>query len=235
MTPDEHRAALTTAIAAISATDLGSLTTPVPACGDWTIADVIVHTSTIQRWATRILTTHAQERPARGRGPDLAGQAVIDHFIEGATGLTDALDAADLDEVLYTFIGPRPAAWWLRRQAHETTVHAWDVHPAPIAAATAVDGIDELFEVFVPTLPADHVDGHGETVHLHATDADGEWLIRFDADRLAITPEHSKGDAAARGTASDLLLFAWSRIPPESLTTFGDPALLTRFQSTVTF
>jgi hypothetical protein len=39
---------------------------------------------------------------------------------------------------------------------------------------------------------------------------------------------HAKGDAAATGTASDLLLFLWGRATDDRLETFGDPSLLPR-------
>ena len=42
--------------------------------------------------------------------------------------------------------------------------------------------------------------------------------------------EHAKGDVAARGTASDLLLFLWGRVPATALEVFGDAELLDRFQ-----
>ena len=55
--------------------------------------------------------------------------------------------------------------------------------------------------------------------------SDGEWLARFEPDRAVVTHEHAKGDAAARGTASDLLLLMWGRVPVEQLEVFGDASL----------
>lgn len=72
--------------------------------------------------------------------------------------------------------------------------------------------------------------GSGETIHLHATDADGEWLIRFTSDGIETTREHAKGDVAARYTASDPFLFLVGRVPPVELELFGDGALLERWQ-----
>ena len=77
--------------------------------------------------------------------------------------------------------------------------------------------------------------GAGETIHLHCTDGDGEWLVRLGADGVAVTNEHAKGDVAARGTASDLMLLVWGRIPPERVDVFGDAALLTRWQELTKF
>ena len=70
--------------------------------------------------------------------------------------------------------------------------------------------------------------GDGETVHLHCTDtprtrvASGSSRSRPTARRS--TREHAKGDVAARGTASDLLLFLWGRVDPTQLEVFGDVA-----------
>ena len=68
--------------------------------------------------------------------------------------------------------------------------------------------------------------GNGETLHLHCTDGEGEWLVRLDPDGVSSSHEHAKGDVAARGTASDLLLFLYGRVDPEQLEVFGDASLL---------
>ena len=42
----------------------------------------------------------------------------------------------------------------------------------------AVDGIDELFDVYYPWRLQGSLAGDGETLHLHATDVEGgEWLL----------------------------------------------------------
>ena len=63
------------------------------------------------------------------------------------------------------------------------------------------------------------------TLHLHRTDGDGEWLLSSAGDQLVVGHEHAKGDAAARGTASDLNLLVWGRRQP-TLEVFGDEAVL---------
>ena len=68
----------------------------------------------------------------------------------------------------------------------------------------------------------------GGSVHLHATDTDGEWLVIEAGDRLAFTRGHAKADAAARGTASDLLLLLWRRRGPGDVEVHGDAAVLDR-------
>jgi predicted lipid carrier protein YhbT len=55
----------------------------------------------------------------------------------------------------------------------------------------------------------------------------------LNTDGLVVTREHAKGDVAARGTASDLLLFLYGRIDADGLDVFGDAALLARWRELV--
>ena len=88
----------------------------------------------------------------------------------------------------------------------------------------------------MPTrLAGNPVTGEGETIHLHCTDGEGEWLVRLAPDGATVTREHAKGDVAARGTASDLLLLVWGRITPDAVDVFGDAALLARWQDRTRF
>ena len=101
---------------------------------------------------------------------------------------------------------------------------------APIERDLALDGIDEVFELFVPRL-GDRLAGGGESLHLHATDEGlpegaGEWTISFPPEGPACERGHAKGDAAVRGSASDLLLLLWNRVPRSRLEIFGDAAVL---------
>jgi hypothetical protein len=121
--------------------------------------------------------------------------------------------------------------------ALETAIHRWDAQlahgePAPVEAALAAEGIEETFEVmvFARRVWAEHPrQGAGETYHFHRTDGPGEWLVRFPPEGPVIGREHAKGDIALRGSASDLFLFLWQRIPAERLEIFGDRRLVERY------
>ena len=135
----------------------------------------------------------------------------------------------DPDRPVYSFSpNHQRAGFWPRRMAHETTMHRVDAEQAvgqtvaPIPPTVAVDGIDEAFSVFVATFGGGRSPGDGRTVHLHATDAEGEWLIRFDPEAIVVEVGHAKGDAAVRGPAEDLLLWLWGRRPLDALELFGD-------------
>ena len=64
---------------------------------------------------------------------------------------------------------------------------------------------------------------------------ESEWLIRTVDGRLTATPEHTKADAAVRGTASDLLLFLWNRVPAASLDVVGDASVAAAWKDAVSF
>ena len=117
----------------------------------------------------------------------------------------------------------RRAAFWPRRMAQETTIHRVDAEQAaglPVGAiepAFAVDGIDELLAIFVQVFGAARSPGDDRTVHVHATDTEGEWLIRFEPDAVIVGERSRQRDAAVRGPAAELLLWLWGRRPLDGL------------------
>lgn len=66
-----------------------------------------------------------------------------------------------------------------------------------------VGAIDGLLTAFVSRAPAVSLAG---SVHLHCTDAHGEWMIeRGSTGDLELSHRHAKGDCAIRGTAAAML------------------------------
>jgi uncharacterized protein (TIGR03083 family) len=108
--------------------------------------------------------------------------------------------------------------------AFETLVHRWDAEtaagvPAAFPAALAADGLDE----HLGNLPffRDAARGDGETLHVHCTDAEGEWLLTRTPEGLTVTNEHAKADVALRGPAADLFLVLLGRQPTETVEVLG--------------
>ncbi len=102
-------------------------------------------------------------------------------------------------------------------------------HEHRLAADLAADGIDEFLEFFFPLAAADAAPLAG-SVHLHCTDADGEWTVRSDdGGGHVVARDHAKADAALRGPAHDLLMVLWRRSPLDNVTVFGDTDLATAF------
>ncbi|MBI3257684.1 MAG: maleylpyruvate isomerase family mycothiol-dependent enzyme [Actinobacteria bacterium] len=210
----------------------GNLDAEVPSCPGWTVAKLLSHLGRIHRWAA---TAVGDESGAAPVGFPPAPEAVTPAWYLGELeALLTTLGNADLLATRWTFSPGHHQAWfWLRRQALETAVHRWDAQaatttpPEPIEAGLAVDGIDELLNVFAPravqlAAPFDL----GGTMHLHATDRAGEWVIGVEDSTLRVERTHAKGTVAAQGTASDLYLWLWKRTAGDTLATFGDIAIL---------
>ena len=116
-------------------------------------------------------------------------------------------------------------------------MHRWDGAGGAIDADLAVDGVDELLELFAPRLPPERLAGADGTIHLHATDVDGEWLVRLGPDGITLRARPRQGRRRrSAGAAEDLLLWTWNRAPvDERFEVFGDRALLEAWRTAVVF
>ena len=146
----------------------------------------------IHRWVVAAIEA-AGENPGKfPPGPDDPAD-FPDWLVEGADIMCRKLSALDPQATVWNFSGAAlTTAFWARRQALETAVHRWDgeaaVGPAAaIDASLAVDGIDEIFDVFAPLRRAGAEPLQlGGSLHLHATDAEGEWTIAAPDGELTV-------------------------------------------------
>jgi uncharacterized protein (TIGR03083 family) len=207
----------------------------VPATPEWTMSKLVKHAGTTHRWAMATVTSGAFANPGELDLGLPADAADYPEWLEaGAAAFAVTVGAADPEAPTWSWGVDQHVRFWSRRMAHETAIHRWDAESAagiqaPIPTGLAVDGIDERLENLVPSMElnasgSSALQGAGETVHLHCTDADGEWLLRFEPDGFSFTREHAKGDLALRAVASDLLLFLVGRRSDDALETFGDLA-----------
>ncbi len=242
--PADYLHQLRVELARMGGISADQLDAPLPHIEGWTVHAVVGHTGWVARWATRCLQTSADDPPRRSEVPEPPpGAEVLSWFAEGVQDLIATVESADLAEPLrQTWTGPQPGSWWLRRLAHETAMHRWDAYaafdsPDPIDSALALDGIDEVFESFAPQrLQFAALASPGKSMHLHSTDVDGgEWMVHFEDDGMRWEHAHAKGDVAARGPVSDLLLMLWSRLPPSRVEVFGDTTILDRWQTAAAF
>lgn len=200
----------------------------VLSCPGWDRRALVAHLGRTHQWVRLQVERGASERVRfgeTGEAPD--GDALAGWFADGTTALIDALAAMDLDATWPTWAGPQPGTFYPRRMAQETAVHRRDADPAPIDAALAVDGVNELLELFAPLASGDELADRPGSIHLHATDTDGEWLVHLTPDGIRFEHGHAKGDVALRATAGDLLLWGWNRLPVDDrFEVFGDASLL---------
>ncbi len=210
----------------------GNLDAEVPSCPGWTVERLMSHLGRVHGWAAEAVGNGSGSAPAGF--PPAPAEVSPAWYLGELEALLATLAKADLLATRWTFSPGHHQAWfWLRRQALETAVHRWDAQaatttpPEPIEAGLAVEGIDELLGVFAPRAvqlvePFDL----GGTMHLHATDHAGEWVIAVEDSALRVERTHAKATVAAQGTASDLYLWLWKRTSGDTLTTFGDIAIL---------
>lgn len=200
------------------ADDLGRA---VPTCPGWDLGRLIGHAGRVHRMALAVLETGSMvPAPAdQLEKPPADHDGLRAYYRASAPRLVKVLRETPEFLACWTFLGgPDEAAFWSRRMAHEHAVHRVDAQlavgtAAPIPTDLAIDGVDEYFLLTnVRKLPSVPDFDLGGTVHLHATDGDGEWMLTSVNSKLSIGREHGKGDAAIRGTASDLLLGLWGRI-----------------------
>jgi uncharacterized protein (TIGR03083 family) len=222
--------------------------TLVPACPGWDLADLVRHLGTVHRMVGKLVAT-LSPIPLEPRSVDLElPPSAADRgawFTAGGSRLVETLRAADPAAPVYTFGQDRHVRFWIRRMLHETTMHRVDAEQAAglaseIDPGVALDMIDEFLDLLAASAARRQhlreLQGDGETLHLHATDAPGgedaaergEWLITLEPDGFRWSHAHVKGAAAVRGTTADLAMFVYGRRSAQSpqLDVSGDHSLL---------
>ncbi|MBD0322012.1 MAG: maleylpyruvate isomerase N-terminal domain-containing protein, partial [Aldersonia sp.] len=236
MSPDTEHLALTlrTEGDRIAAMPAEYLDAPVPAVPGWTLENVVRHTGRVHRSVLARLDAGpdgeaALPPPSLPHGPECLAA-----YRESLDAMVERLCSVDPATPAQTFVGTQTIGWWIRRQAHEVTVHRFDaadaVHaaggPAPESAdpASAADGIAELAELqYVHRLHDLPEELHDKTIHVHGTDTpDAEWLLELGPDGVVTRHGHEKATVALRGSAEQLLLLLWRRRPLDTVTVFGD-------------
>jgi uncharacterized protein (TIGR03083 family) len=202
----------------------------VPGCPGWSVDDLVWHTGEVHFFWATIAREQLQDPKLVVRPERPPKDEVVGWYRSNLGRLIEALTSSDPAASVWTWTSEKNIAWIRRRMAHETAVHAWDARsatetPPPIDRDLAVDGIDEFLEYFV-TEPGAVND---VSVHLHTTDAEGEWMAEIAAERLEVRREHARADVAVRGDASSLLLLLWGRVPEAEVEVHGDRAALFRF------
>jgi uncharacterized protein (TIGR03083 family) len=219
-------------------------TTPVPACPGWNLSQLVRHVGRGDRWAAQIISDRVDHfldpRTVRDGKPPADPAAFIPWLNESPRTVVDAVAQAGEQTPVWTFLGPRPAAWWVRRRLHESTVHRADAALAlgveyELEAPLAADGLSEWLDLVAARAGGDAPPPleDGTTLHLHATDDElgsaGEWLLHGGPDGVRWESGHAKGDCAVRAPAVDLLLLVLRRRSLEDsqgVALFGDENVL---------
>ncbi len=210
----------------VDACEVAGLTTLVPSCPGWTVADLLWHLTEVHDfWRTivggRLTDPKSYAEPQRPVDEGLAGL-----YRHGRSSLLATLAEADPASPVWTWSDDKTAGFVIRRMAHESAMHLWDATEAaglvnPLEGVLSSDGIDEFLGHFLSNVAVDSAPVAG-SVHLHCADVPGEWTVRESDGGFVVAREHSKGDCAIRGAASDILLALWRRVPLSTCDVVGD-------------
>lgn len=193
-------------------------TAPVVECPGWTAADAAHHTAAVYQDKVTCIQTgrQAPEFPHPDLVPLSAGQALDRCW----AALSAELDRHDPDDPAYTWWPPdQTVGFWVRRMAHETSIHRRDLESAldqrsPVAEDLAVDGIDEVLELFLSGDWEDEAVAAASGRAVAVDSAGHRWVVTLnprivELDRTGGTP----AAATVSGEPSEVLLWLWGRGP----------------------
>jgi uncharacterized protein (TIGR03083 family) len=235
--PDAHLAHLEAQGALVAdAAGRGDPDAPVEACPGWTLREAVHHLGRVHRRVAIVITQRRSDHrsiAAEELGPMPGDAELGEWYLEGLGRVHGAIAALGPEDHDVATFGPAPSprAFWARRQACEAGIHRLDVETAAggdIAAFDpdfAADGVDELLDVFLDWFKDLRADP-ARSLHLHATDADGEWLLEIGPETVTAQRGHARAHCAVRATASDLFAVVWNRRARGDPEVFGDRAVL---------
>ncbi|MBO3737104.1 maleylpyruvate isomerase family mycothiol-dependent enzyme [Actinoplanes flavus] len=206
----------------------------IPGCPDWSLTDLVTHIGGVQRfWAATVAAADDSGPPPPGQRGEQDPEGDLPEWFSESTGLLlDALRTAGPDAPCWAWWAesgaPLTAGAVARHQVQEAAVHAYDAQeaigkPETLPAAVAVDGVSEFLTVCLGSLGAwPH---RPARVAFQALEGPS-WI-------LDLSPAGAKADPAAsgepvttlRGTASDLVLALYRRIPLSDIRIDGDRAV----------
>lgn len=209
-----------------------------PSRPDTTVAGILLDLARLYRWAVEALFAPTIEDEDLPEPPPVtaAGPAVLDVFDQSLAAVLDAVESRPHDAPAWTWA---PVEWraefWHRRVAVATGIARWDLQmavgaTAPVPVALAAEAITEVFEAFLPV--GARRGAHPETsglVQLFAQDADATWFVRLRQGRVALLDQpdaRTELQSRAAGSASDIALALWGRLPFGICDVVGDEHLL---------
>ncbi|MEV6240163.1 maleylpyruvate isomerase N-terminal domain-containing protein [Lentzea sp. NPDC051838] len=210
---------------------------PVPTCPEWTVLKLVRHMAEVHTWAAQAVVTAPEDgRPDWPRAPRDFDEA-LSWWDNGLSLLLERLRSTPVDRPAWTFDKSFRAAFWSRRQAHETSIHRLDAevatgHELPALVFDpefAADGIDEYLNVLVARrmeLGAS-VTASGRLL-VHAADAGRTWDVQLTEGKpLVVTTLHDSAvdaDATLAGGADAIYRALYAR--PNHAVVSGDESLL---------
>lgn len=196
---------------------------PVPSCAPWHVADLALHLTAVHWWAAGMAVGVDLDAPEPTQ--PRAREALVRAYTWSAAHLWDTLAALPPSSPARTLLGPGPAAFWRRRQLHETLVHLWDLDTA--SGSTRTDLPDEVWldtvaEVVDTMQPRQVALGRMPALERGVDLVAPSAVLRLGPPGPAV--------AMVTGAPADLALLLWGRARPgeRSLDAHGDVEHLAR-------
>ena len=217
----------------VDACEVAGLTRRVPACPGWSVADLLWHLIEVHDFWRTIVAEQLTDSKGYEQPPRPVDEALAGMYRRGRNALLSTVGRADPATPVWTWSNDNTVGFVIRRMAQETAVHLWDATEAagmvnPLEAMLASDGIDEFLSHFLSDV-AEAASAVAGSVHVHCADVPGEWTVRESDGGFVVAREHSKGDCAIRGAASDIFLALWRRVPLTTCDVVGDADVAARF------
>jgi uncharacterized protein (TIGR03083 family) len=197
----------------------GDLAPMVPSCPEWTLRDLVLHIGEVQRfWAANIREGNAADPVEISIEPPQTDHDLAAWMRDSTDELVHTIEQSEADAPCWTWWGdPLTVGAVARHQVQEAAVHRWDAElvggaPSPLSIEVAADGVGEFLQVMFGSSTSPVVG----TITFHATDCARQWQLDDGSGGPTV---------AVSGTASDLVLVLFKRLPVEAIDVAGDDAL----------
>lgn len=189
------------------------LDAPVPTCPGWTMHDLARHVVDLHRFWGHVVA-HRLMHPEEPGGELPPDEYLLEEMVEGARRFAAVLESTDASTPCWTWAPQQNAGFVARFHVQEAAIHRWDGEaavgtPAPIAASIASDALALLASIWSTLAP--------EAPSAFRVDAVDTPLVV----ELRTAREQSL-TGTLRGTASELLLVVWRRLPLRAVHVDGD-------------
>jgi uncharacterized protein (TIGR03083 family) len=233
----------------------------VPACPGLTVRDLLGHVGGFYGgWWTVNLQTPPDQGDLTGAlaanpRPPTRETGWVDWFGEQADRFLAVAESVDLTTPTWTFAGPQPGIFWIRRVATETTVHRRDAeqalgHESLLLPARAAESVDDTIRAFFTLGAAMGLPRPDGPLMVHATGGGPRWLV--EADDRTVTVNRTAGDgsppvttdqpggtprpaANLEGPGALLLMRLWNRLPATELPITGDAQVAQRWDDYISW
>jgi uncharacterized protein (TIGR03083 family) len=233
MTPEAFISHLRADAARMAELATRELDAEVPPCPGWTVREAVLHTGEV--YSHKVACMRSGQPPQSYddwlHGP-ADGEGTVSWFRARLEELVTELEERGPRAPTYTWYEPdQTVGFWYRRMAQETVVHRVDVESAfaavtPVDHELALDGIDEVLEVFLRNKAAEvGPDGPGRGTVAVRT-GDHIWRVTLRPDDVGLERSPGRADAVLSGEPSELLLWLWGRRPDSAVTAEGAPELV---------